>query len=234
MGVTAHDIMLEVDGEGLHPTTVPSLEFMRLATAYLELMAAVASKLKLKIVWTGAVSVDKCAAIRWTPSNYRAAAKVARESVALVSGTREREGVTTHVRGVREAVRALPKDASAQVRAGRSKPMGFVVRAEATAEAGSLEITTLRVIVEGVGNAKAPQLTLRSFDEEKLFHVTASVEDAKRAGRAMFDEIEADLEIARDDTGSIVGGRLLSFEPLISAENEADVLQDWLDRNVTH
>jgi hypothetical protein len=87
-----------------------------------------------------------------------------------------------------------------------------------------LELITLRAVpVRACG---ATPVVRFQTDGESDFSLSTDVDMARALGGSLYREVEIEAEIARNELGGIVEGRVLSFEP-VETTNAVEAWDKW-------
>lgn len=218
-------LRVEIDGPGVTPETLDPLATLELGASYLRLLQRLAKEAEHAIDFTGLGVEDKCAALVFTPKDPRVAELLAVDADKILSGERlVAPRLKQAVDDFLAAVRALPTDQSVTVLVGaRRLP---VARGQAARASVRRSLTKLRATLVMVGGTK-PSARLSSESEARAF--TVRVNDhaaAQRLGPHIYQELDVELELERDENGLIRDGLLLAFTPL-SQEPPAEQWRVW-------
>jgi hypothetical protein len=217
------ELLFEVDGPNVHPTTVDALSLLEMAAAFFSLVAAEAVQAGTQLDFHGLEVLDKCAAVRVNVSDKSTAISAARQAQQVLRGASPPpRGGSDPVKLFRKAAQrfeagvptfriaaitaegqlpiAIPKDP-------RSRPMDTLV--------------TLRAKPVRVGGDK-PAVRFSSVLERDEFTLGADADLARRLGNELYREVELAAIIERGKDGVINGGKVLGFEVV-----DASVADPW-------
>jgi hypothetical protein len=219
------DLVIEVDGEGVHLDSIDANGVLRLAVAYYDLLIRIANENGEELSFRGLKAVEKCAALGSRPSDV----ELARQSTVIGSrllSTRERppRGLGGAVESVRSECNALPLgyQAKVRIRGYESVISGEPDSHYMPAPFGSLSVRAQVVRVGGI----RPRATFKSKSEYRPFTLDIPLEEAARLGRHIYKTVDIVATVARDREGNIEQGRLKEFYPL-SKEDPTNAWRDW-------
>lgn len=113
------DILVELDGPDVAPSTVHALPMLRVTHAYLSLVSKLADIADAPLLFKGVEIIDKCSALRTTASDVTRAALFCRQATECIAGTSEIPyraiGAT---KDARDALREMPDQLHARVLVG--------------------------------------------------------------------------------------------------------------------
>jgi hypothetical protein len=219
-------LRMEIDGPGVTPETIDPLATLELGASYLRLLQRLAKEAEHTIAFTGLGVEDKCAALVFTPKDPRVAELLAVDADKILSGERlVAPRLNQAVDGFLAAVRALPTDHSVTVLVGTRRLL--VTRERAASASVRRSITKLRATLVMVGGTK-PSARLSSGSEARAFTVRVNDQAAaQRLGPHIYQELDVELELERDENGLIRDGLLLAFTPLSQAPPPAEQWRVW-------
>lgn len=232
--VTYHDgggpeeLVLEIDGPGLHPSSVDALSFLELASAYFALVAAVAAKAGYTLRLEGLEVRDKCAGLVVQTSNGPIAKQSAMQTVRVLRNeAAPPRGGADHVRRFQKAARLYNEPGHSIAAIGTNWKMPIAVSRE-TRPRPMDSLETLRVKTQRVGG-REPSVRFSSVLEREEFTLHAASEDLARAlGNQLYREVEIQAMIERARDGTIVSGKVLAFEPLdASGDDPWSAWEQW-------
>jgi len=221
--VASDALKLEIDGPGVHPETLDPLATLELGRAYLRLLNKIADEAQVSLEFKGLGIEDKCAALVFPTDKMTFAEQAALEAHRLLGGQQlvpHRLEVVTD--DFRAAVRALPKEQSVTVLVGARRlpvPVQPQVKQQPVRS-----ITKLRTVVLAVGGKQPTARFLSKSEGPRPF--TVRIEEipvAQQLGAHLFLNVDAEVQVERDNEGTIVGGKLLGFVPV----GKADDLDAW-------
>ena len=222
-------LALRLEGADLHPQTADPRVMLRIASAYFEAVVAVAAATGVELELEGCEILDKCLSFE---SRYKSAQ---RSSVVLVNElvSQYLDGRARPVRGTKTSINELDR-ALAELTAREACDI-YVDDAEkiplvvplpeegATASA----LTSMRCVVVRTGGER-PTVRLRSTGETRAFVVVCSKTQAVELGKRLYQQIDAELQVARDvGTNIIVGGELRNFVPVPQHDDPIAAWRDW-------
>jgi hypothetical protein len=233
--VEENEVAVELDGPGVSPTTVPSVDFLAFSTAFFELLQQL---LKSEMDSAPAVEfmgirvLDKCAALAIRTTDTAFTKKLADYALRLVTGEEEPpDNCVSFVDEVRLRRRATPH--VTRVLVGKDWSRGV-----ATVQAPSelrvwAENTVMRVIPVRIGGKEQSTVVLEAEGESKTFTLNVSRLHVRDLARHLYEPVEAELRISRDLTGRIRSGSLLNFRP-IETTDALEAWRDWYKENLSH
>jgi hypothetical protein len=218
------DLVIEVDGAGVHLDSVDASAMLRLTVAYLDLLIRIANENGEEMTFRGLKAVEKCAALGSRPSDV----DLARQSTVLASrylasGESPPRGLGGAIDEVRRERKALPLGYEAKVRI-----RGFerVIQAEPDINYRPSPFGTLSVRAEvvRVGGIR-PRATFRSKSEIRPFTLDIPQSEAPRLGQCLYGTVDIVAKVARDRDGCIEIGKLKEFFPVSKRDPQA--WRDW-------
>lgn len=211
-------LVLEIDGPGVHPETADVPAVLELASAFFQLVVANADEVG-GIKLTNIQIQAKCLAIAALPDRLGVAKTCAQHAIIQIAGGEAPKGCGKYVERMRAAIIRLPTNHSVKVLAGPWR--GSVVAEKLRPEEPISETISIRAIPIRIGgNRPAVRFHCESEDE---FTLTATQQKAREIGPYLYREIDIEALVQRDADGAIVGGQLVSFEPL----SESDPRPAW-------
>jgi hypothetical protein len=222
----ADELVIEVDGEGVHLDTLDAPAVLNLAVAYLELLRRCAADRDESIEFRGLRAFEKCGSLGTHPSDPEIARRAVVDAFHLLaSWERPARGLKLAVDNVRAARAALPGNYRALVkmrgieRLIASEPMSVLAETPYSS-------TSIRAYVQRVGGLK-PRATFASKSERLRFHL--DLQDDQQAvslGRFLYQAVDIVALVVRDLAGNIESGTLREFHPVASGA-AADAWRDW-------
>jgi hypothetical protein len=211
-------VQLTVEGPGVTPETVDSLQLLQLAEGALRLAVKVAETAKVSFTFRGLQVHRGSVAVLVTPSDARAAKFGMARALRVVEGLEDApEGAEILVGHLRQHLRHLPPSQSAKFVAGAWS--GRLTVPAAPASDQPWERIGLRVRPIRVGGAgDVPRARLVSLSERAPFIVDVAREDARKIGANLYGEIDVTLDVARDAEGLIEHGKLVEIHELSDVE----------------
>jgi hypothetical protein len=223
------ELLLAVDGPGVDLSTVDTVLLLRLATACFQLTTKVSSAMGAPLGLNGIAVRDGSAMIGAVPTKVSAASLAASRVAQIISGQADApDGAAGELQEILACLRALPDHHTASVRLGTSK---HELLAPALPERElPWSRTELRVIPLRVGGSgKVLKALLWSESEAKPFSLDIDLENARKLGLLLHDEVDVALEIARGIDGNIEAGRVLEVFELQEGGSEA--WRAWFTEN---
>lgn len=209
------DLLFEVDGPNVHPTTVDALSLLEMAAAYFSLVAAEAAQRHVELHFQGLEVIDKCAAVRVFVSDQAIATLAARQAQQVLRGAAPPpRGGSENVKRFRKAAQRFEVEPHTY-RIAAITPEGrlplAVLREQRTRPMDSL--VTLRAKPVRVGG-DTPAVRFWSVLERDEFTLAATEEQARKLGTELYREVELEALIERGKDGVINGGKVLDFHPV--------------------
>lgn len=225
-------VKLGLEGEGVRPdnfAVVPGLEFFH---AFVNLMKAVADCEGKDLVLTGMQVVPGSAALALSSSaTHRTRThEIAREArLRIVSRERPPVGLRGAVEAARLALTHLPPELEPYIETqGGRQGLPTSFPAPPLVE----EVTELRVIVRRVGGADPKvgvQLAPGDLPGVDVLHLQSTESLAQEVAPFLYKAIDAVVQLSWADE-NVVDSRLLSFTPVDTPANEAEVWREWFAR----
>lgn len=217
------ELVLEVDGEGVHIDTIDAPAVLEFTVAYLNLLKLCAAERDEELEFHGLRSFEKCGSIGTLPSDAEIARQATLDAFKLLSSRdRPMHGMKIAVQRVRDTREALPSHYTTVVkvrgleRVISSQP--FSVIADTPYAANSM-----RVYVQRVGGA-TPKATFKSKSEAKVFHLTLrDADQAEELGKYLYKYVDITALVLRDADGYIESGLVREVFPV----SEGDPRQAW-------
>jgi hypothetical protein len=209
------ELVIEIDGDGVHLATLDAPRLLELAAAYFDLLAKVAADRDEALELRGLRAFEKCASIATTPSNSATAARaIADASDLLASVRRPGYGLVEPVRRVRTARARLPTGTRARILLGEQRSDLVTEPTESPPMPRPAGVTTVRAYLQRVGGA-TPRATFQARTEPRPF--TVDLQDAAQAeqlGQSLYKTLDIEVRLLRDADGAIEGGQLAGFHPV--------------------
>lgn len=213
-------IGVELDGENVSPSTVEALPTLRIALSFLELIKAIADDLEEPLVMSGVEVRDKCAAVFTIVDKPEVGRHCATRAVRMVGGVEHpRRGFMGHVKAIQDAHASLPAGHTVSALAAGVR---FPIEPGSFAHGQPYAAIGVRAEVMRVGG-REPTATFRSASEPRSFVLSVPREMARELARHLYDEVDIEAIVARDEDGVIEEGELSAFHPL----EDVDPLEAW-------
>jgi hypothetical protein len=223
-GGDSDELVIEVDGEGVHLATLDAPGVLNLASCYLDLLARCAADLDEMIEFRGLRAFENCGSLGTYPSDPELARRSVLDAARLLaSRDRPGHGLKIAVDRVRQARAALPPHYRAIVK------FGSIARDISPEPASVLDQTpyataSLRARVQRVGGA-FPRATFTSKSEAKVFHLDLRDHaQASDLGIYLYKTVDIVARVGRDPDGNIEEGVLREFYPV-----GGDSGSEWAD-----
>jgi hypothetical protein len=221
------EISLRLDGGDVHPHNVDPSLVLALASSYVDALRSLAVTSDLDLDLRGLQIRDRCVEIAFGVNKLAPAREAATEvSQALASAERPR-GAVGAIDRLRDALAAVPPEMHVTVAAGGSWKRSLQLRAAEDA-APALELVTLHAVPIRAGGA-TPVVRFHA-DRESDFSLSTDIDMARALGGHLYREVEIEAEIARDESGAISGGRVLSFE-LVEIGDPVEAWDQWFKQS---
>jgi hypothetical protein len=224
------ELMLEIDGPDLHPTTGDPLLLLRLAESWFRFTAKVASGSGHRLTLRGIAVRDKCVAFATVPSNVRVARLVAGQAARIINGAEDAPiGADGALDDVRRNVRGLATECEVLVRVGDwTKTLTPPTPAGPT---DRWERTELRVRPVRVGGTETITAKLISRSESVAFTVTVPVEDhARILGANLYRDVDVELRLCRGPDDIVKTGEVIDVHAL-DVGDEGNSWLAWFKEN---
>ena len=209
-------LALEIDGPEVSPETADVPAVLELASAFFQLVKANANEIG-EIKLTNLQIVDKCLAIIALPDNLELARNCAEEAVRQIAGSDPPRGGGEYVTRARNAIKHMPSDHHARVLAG---PWHRDVTIEQSPIPEPLDsVLAIRAVPIRVGGSR-PAVRFRSEIEDE-FTLATTQTVAREIGQHLYREVDIDAIVRRDADGTIIGGKLISFDSVMDEDPRA-------------
>jgi hypothetical protein len=226
---TEKEFLIELDGPGVSPETVDTVQLLQLAEMAFRLVLKVSEGARATFTLRGLHVRDKCVAVAAVPSDMSAAQIGAARMIGLVDGREPpTHGIDGLVRDIREQLRKLPAGQAAKCLAGE---WSHKLEAPPLPPERPWERTELRATVVRVGGIK-PRAWFTSDSERDVFNVAADVEDAVALGQHLYTEVDVTLDVVRNADGAIEDGKVVEVVPLAEGDS-AEVWRSWFAKNAS-
>lgn len=207
-------VVLEIDGPDVSPQTLEAPAFLELAAAFFQLLIANADDDGERLSLTDVRIIDKCVAVIARPDRFDVAHMCVTDALRQISGGDPPKGGAVFVERTRVAVRRLAPELHAKVLLG-TLHLDIVVDADAATEPLD-SILSIRATPIRIGGRR-PAVRFRS-DIEEDFTLDATQDVARAVGAHLYREVDIDAMVRRAADGSILSGRLTSFEPVATGD----------------
>jgi hypothetical protein len=220
------ELVIEVDGDGVHLDTLDAPGVLNLAVAYLELLRRCAADRDDTIEFRGLRAFEKCGSLGTHPSDPELARRAVVDAFNLLaSWERPARGLKLAVDNVRAARAALPSNYRALVKMGGVERL-IAAEAMSVLDQAPYVSTTLRAHVQRVGGIK-PRATFISNSERVRFHLDLrDAEQATSLGTYLYKVVDIVALVVRDASGNIEGGTLREFHPVADG-SAGDAWGEW-------
>lgn len=226
------DVLIELDGPGVHPETVDTLMLLRLAEAYFRLLTKVSEAKKVGVSFAGLRIEDKCAAAVSRSSSAVAARLLTESAVRIVDGTELAPyGTEMAANDVRASLRGLPAGFEAKARAG-SWERSLRLASERLQQFAWEEVE-FRARVLAVGGVRPRAQFESDAEPEASFRLDVSEADAMELGKMLYGLVDIEARIVRDHKGEIEDGTVLAVHCL-SDEDPKEAWRTWFARAGRH
>jgi len=224
-------IALELDGDGVSPTSVDTVQFTRLAAAYFNLLDRIASQQGFSLKIEGIGIQDKCVALVGSASHADAAKEVTTVAASYINGsTSIPRGLRSDAEQLQQILRELPETQRVRVLVGNDWCQNLTQQSEEQS-LPPLEWLALRVTLMRVGGA-TPAIRCASIFEEQQFTLTATRDLVQNLGPHVYKEIEIDACVQRDLDGRIREGAVVNFR-LLDDEDATEAWKSWYAANAS-
>jgi hypothetical protein len=221
------EISLRLDGGDVHPHNVDPSLVLALASSYVDALRSLAVTSDLDLDLRGLQIRDRCVEIAFGVNKLGPARAAAHEVNLALASTERPRGAIGAIDRLRDALDSIPPAIHVTVAAGGSWKRSLQVRAAEDATP-AFELVTLRAVPVRAGGAM-PVVRFHS-DRENDFSLSADIDMARALGGQLYREVEIEAEIARDELGAISEGRVLSFEPVESAD-PVEAWDRWFEQS---
>jgi hypothetical protein len=224
-------VMFEIDGPGVSPATLDSVQALELVGAYLHLLRSVAREHGTELEFRGVKIVDKCAAVA---VQVDVPLTLVRRAVVdanhyIVDHDSTNRSVDTLTQRVRQSLRRLPETQCAKVIVGKWRRL-LRESTDIAQNPSAEEVTSLRGRILRVGGLK-PTVRIHSQSEVSDFSLRLMDEDVARSlARYLYAEIDFTARVYRDDDGAIESGELEEFWPLTD-DDPVGAWRRWFSEN---
>jgi hypothetical protein len=212
-------LKFELDGPDVHQRTVDAEAMLALALSYLALVRKAAEERGAELTFEGIHFEEKCVQLISLPSDAPAALMGAIDVSAMLG---RQAPVPDALKGdilkFRRQLRTFPQQIDrTTVWVGQSEPIGVAISWEEPPVTKTPETFSGRGIVTRVGGAK-PTVRISSRLEPREMTLRAEKDLAKEIGASLYKEVEVEARVWRDESGLIVDGELVDFEPVTDAD----------------
>jgi hypothetical protein len=225
------DLLLELDGPDVHPGTVDSAKLLAFASAYLDLLARMASEEEAPIAFRGLSIIDKCVAIQVRPDDVDYARILAGGSASYLSGDRSPRGLGANVARVQESIRAFPKDYRAKVVVGTWTQDLFIPETKPSSDLPAA-IEAMRATVQRIGGAD-PRVRFKGILDRYPFSVDVSQAEAIALAPYLYKDVEIVVRVIRTAEGRISFCQLMEFHP-VSQQDSGEAWREWFRPHAEH
>lgn len=226
----ADDLVLELTGDAIEQGTVDAEAGLRAMLAYVRALITTSKILEQELTLTGIFVEDKCVQLRTRANNQ----KVAQTSIEYFQGVLEGEmgvprGLTRDLNEVRSSFEGLAPNVSAFASIGDARVHVFsrseVPRqAQAGWHVAGREVH--RASVQRIGGAQ-PRVQLKTAYDGPITADIPSHSLARKLGAMLYMDVDATLEVVRDDDGEVVSAKVVDFRKLEALSDPLSQLQDW-------
>jgi hypothetical protein len=222
------ELLVEIDGPGVDPSTVDPVGILSIAASYFALLQELADDQGIELKLTGIEVRDKCAAVVCHTADRGAARELTGRITAYVSGMSESpKGYRGDIETLRKAIQRLPAHQRARVVAGSGWEIPLSAH-EAGDEAPPYETIHRRARPIRVGG-KAPAVRFESGSEEHPFTLETSRENAQAIAGYLYQDLDIIARIHQRPDNRI-SGELIAFEPLDDGDATA-AWRSWYRQN---
>lgn len=210
-------VALELDGPGVSPETVDAPLLFELAAAFFLLLQGNAEDAATPITLRGVHIIDKCLRLAVPVEHLEQARQFAEDAMRQMVGEQDPpRGLGLVADRGRSALGKLQPDQTAKIVVGKwERPLALPKQDDVILPNDS--ILSVRAVPVRVGGAK-PLIRFKSMLEDEPFTLTATEEQARKLGALLYKEVDIDALISRAADGTIDGGKLVSFEPVIDGD----------------
>jgi hypothetical protein len=225
MAELTHEVILEVDGPGLHTDTVDTVAALRLGAEYFELLRKIAAETGATLTFVGIRAVDKCHQWIANANDAYAAKDANKKASAYLRGEQiPTRSVKSNVTRTRQAIQLLPTGAVVFARMGEER--FDISGGSTTEETASLAELSLRARLIAVGGKRPTAKFEASAEGSRQFTIELSEGVAQQLGQFLYRDLDIHVRVRRDAHGQIAGGRLLSFAA-VQGSVSVDELRAW-------
>jgi hypothetical protein len=228
MAPNEDELLVEIDGPDVAPSTVDPVGILSLAASYFSLLQNLADDQGIELQLTGIEVRDKCAALACRTSDRGAARELTGLVASYVSGAKALpKGYRGDVEQLRQAILRLPPHQKARVVVGPDWEMPLAVDADVD-DAPPYETIHRRARPIRVGG-KAPAVRFESGSEEHPFTLETSLDDAKAIAGYLYQDLDIVARVQRAPDNRI-SGCLIGFEPLADGD-ATEAWRSWYRHN---
>jgi hypothetical protein len=221
------EISLRLDGGDVHPHNVDPSLVLALASSYVDALRSLAMTSDLDLDLRGLQIRDRCVEIAFGVNKLASARQATIEVIEALASTERPRGAVGAIDRLRDALGATPPAIHITVAAGSHWKRSLHVR-ETKDATPALELVALRAIPVRAGGA-TPVVRFH-VEQENGFSLSTDIDMARALGGHLYREVEIEAEIARNELGAISGGRVLSFEPVESAD-PVEAWDRWFEQS---
>lgn len=220
------DLKFELDGPDVHKRTVDTEALLALFIGYLALVRKAAADRGAEVMFIGMDVEEKCVQLVATPSDTGAALIGASAVSDMLSHRAPTpESLKNDLRRFRSQIYNFPQQITrTTVKVGESGPIGVDISLEAEQPPAEMVAETFsgRAVVTRAGGSR-PTVRLSSRLEPKEMTLVGEKDLIKAIGAHLYKEVEVDARVWRDESGVIVKGELVDFEPV----TDGDPTEAW-------
>lgn len=215
----AEEFKIAIEGPGVSPETVDAELFLAIAHEYLHALKKTAKDNGSEFDAVGIKIKDGSVIAAIGTSN----ASNAKSSAIILNDELASPHLYTRHKRLRSTIKRVPAECSISVSHGVWRQ---VVPSYSEVEAYRT-LTTMRVVVEKIGSVKEPSIWVRNiFNDKRLIHVKVQTyQVAKDISPHLYDQIEIRAEFLANSDHRIVGGELITWEPM--DPEEGTPLEAW-------
>ncbi len=225
-------LAIRFDGPDLTPKSVDTVSTLGLVSAYLDLVVSIAGSTEA-LGFHGIKVIDKCAEVQIVSADFPRSVAAMEQANCLITGlVLPLFGQKKLLVQARRRLSLLPSDYECSVIVGEKK---HVLQVDDLVDEGiAWEIITLRATPTSVGGIE-PKVRLAPVgDWEETFTASAASSDqARKLGALLYMEIEVEVEVGRRPDGTIVDGKILSYE-VLSEEDPKNAWRTWFSKVGSH
>lgn len=223
------ELLVEIDGPDVGPSTVDPVGILSLAASYFAFLQALADDQGIDLKLTGIAVRDKCVALGCQTAERGAARELTGLMVSFLSGmTEPPKGFRGDTERLQQAIRRLPRDQKARVMVGPNWELPLSANNDSDG-APPYETINRRARPIRVGG-KSPAVRFESGSEDYPFTLGASMNDAITIAGYLYQDLDIIARIYRGPDDRIMSGHLIAFEPLEGGD-ATEAWRSWYRQN---
>ena len=220
--IDKRDVLLELDGSGVSPSTVDAPSFLRLAAAFFRLLKANADTSERPLSLNGVSIIDKCAAVAARADDPEIAQFFAAAALRQIGGEEPPHGLQQLAEEARASVRGIGIGQRAKVIIG---PWAKDVPTPPPEPESPLDaLLSIRAVPIRAGGKRPAVRFASPFEDD--FTLAVTEEQARELGGMLYREVEIEALVSRDSQGRVERGELRSYS-LVTDGDPRPAWKEW-------